>query len=187
MTRKLYPALPDHPEYRCKSTAQNKHCTFLSCDGLRKLNLYDDPRQSDKCPKHAGRPPSKQTALAKYMDTHPHEVGYHLPDQAPKVHSQSRSVAEELHILRTLLQNTLNQCNTSLDLLANTERMTVLSDKIANLIKTDVFLEEKTKNSLTRDQIMAVLSEIQQVITRHCSPEQVALIRQDFQELTIPD
>jgi hypothetical protein len=149
--KKIYRVAPDSPN-RCQTIIKNGQCPNGAMD------------KSDKCHMHAACDHSRiQNESVR---------NYNLTKWQNRVNSfadnsQVKSLREEIGILRTVLEETMNRCNDTDDLLLYSPRITDTVLKIEKLVKTCHQLEYATGNLLDKNAVLQIATIVVEIIAQH--------------------
>jgi len=167
---------PDDPR-RCQSAGPHGQCAFLSVPG------------TDRCPMHLGG-----TRTENYVSGRTSELfnikSIEVINQLQKFknHPDSKKLTTELALLRVLLENTLNQCESSFDLLTHSSQIMNLTDKIQATLVSNTKLEEKIGDLLSIDQVISIAKALYSAVTeRITDPDTLEKIAGDFQRILTHD
>lgn len=142
----------DHPD-QCQEREKSGPCKYKKVPGY------------DRCPKHSRQlvNQDKKERLRNYRLT---QWQQQQVDQFVD-NTQIKSLREEIGILRMTLQETLNSCKDTEDLLLYAPRIQGIVKDITNVIKTCHQLEYATGNLLDKNSILQIAGSILEIITQH--------------------
>jgi hypothetical protein len=141
------------PRERCESSNHNGPCPYCKVPG------------SDYCPRHGANSVIQardKDALRNYrLRRWKQRVGELADSEGIK------SLREEVGILRMLLEETLNQCKTPMDLLLYSQKMADLVMKIEKLVVSCDKLENRMGLLLNKDSVLQLANTYVQIINNH--------------------
>ena len=145
----------------------------LRCQGIFKHGQcpYKQIEGSKFCPMHGGavqvnatnRENKRMYQLAKWRDQHDAFVDS----------DQVKSLREEIGILRIVMQETLNMCQTSADILMYSSKLSDLAVKLEKLVSSCHRLEASTGILLDKTAALHLASIIVRIIGEHVTDENV--------------
>lgn len=95
-----------------------------------------------------------------------------------------KSLRDEIGILRILVEERINQCHDSTDLMMQSNTISDLVIKIKSTVEACHKLEEKLGVMMDKEQAIQFAMEVSEVIARHVSdPDQLDAISSDLQTL----
>lgn len=173
IVQKLFNAEPSDP-LRCQAQSKNNtgQCSFLSVAGMQRDGKLDgldlDPERdyssAINCPKHGGT----KTA-DKIVRQSLHDYRLQIWQERVSEFSESDNVKTlrgEVGVLRLLLENTLNQCQTQQDLILYSHKISDLATKIERLVHTCDRLENRMGMVLDQAAAMMLAAQIVDVISK---------------------
>ena len=153
--------------------------------GLKKLTRISHPGDPEQCQGHGthGQCPYKAMPGTTYCARHG-GVAQQKKQESTRVHDyrlqtwQARmehfacsdkvaSLAGEIGVLRLILEETLNQCTTSTDLMLNSTRIADLASRIERLIVSFDKISTKGANLLTKGAALNLAGQIVDIISAH--------------------
>lgn len=146
-------AAEHHPSERCESTVANGQCPFLAVP------------ETKTCPMH-GANKSQQVLLEETRRA------YRLRKWQDRIadfadDEQIISLREEIGILRMVMEEMLNKCEDSQDLLMMSHRIADTALKIERLITTCEKIERRTGAMLSKRSIIQLASRFVEIINNH--------------------
>jgi hypothetical protein len=141
-----------HPSERCDSVVQSGPCPYLKVPG------------SNFCPMHQGR--SLHELKKKEVRN------YRLAKWQARINEfadndQVKSLREEIGIVRMMLEETLNQCQDSTDLLLYSHKISQLVAQIERLVVSCDKLENRMGLLLSKAAVIQLASTYVNIITEH--------------------
>lgn len=161
----------DHPRERCEATVANGQCPFKK---------HED---TNYCVMH-GSNSHKQVVQAEAVRN------YRLRRWQQRIGELAdsegiKSLREEVGILRMILEETLNQCQDSMDLLLYSTRMSDLVMKIEKLVVSCDKLENRMGLLLSKDSILQLAATYVQIINNHITdPDIIENISEEIIKIT---
>jgi hypothetical protein len=147
------------PAERCESSNAHGPCPYCKVPG------------SEYCPRHGAN---------KGIQAEAKEVtrNYRLRQWKRRVGELAdsdgiKSLREEVGILRMLLEETLNQCETPMDLLLYSQKMADLVMKIERLVVSCDKLENRMGLLLNKDSVLQLANTYVQIINNHIADPEV--------------
>lgn len=135
------------------------------CQGLDKINqcMFQVVKGEKFCPRHLGRYSTKEKRELR---------NFRLQRWQQRVNEfadndQVKSLREEIGITRLLLEEQLNKCESSHELLIHSTKIVELINKIQGLVVACHKLELSTNQLLGRSTILAIGEMVVNVITQH--------------------
>jgi len=146
------PAIHEAKE-RCESTVANGQCPRLKANG------------ANYCTAHG----ANSNIQSQRDDT---QRNYRLARWQSRVGEMAdndgiKSLREEIGILRVILEEMMNQCNDSIDLLLYSQRMSELVMKIEKLVTSCDRLEGRMGMLLSKDSILQLAATFVQIIDKY--------------------
>lgn len=142
-----------HPRERCEGTISTGQCINCKVPG------------SDYCPNHGANSQLRAkngTAIRNYrLQRWKQRVGEMADSDSIK------SLREEVGILRVILEEMLNQCHDSTDLLLYSQRMSDLVMKIEKLVSSCDRLENRMGLLLNKDSVLQLAATYVQIINNY--------------------
>jgi hypothetical protein len=165
--KKLYECEPEDPN-RCQGNMSGEQCRYLSLRGMS-LAGYNDPDDARdystaiNCPKHGGV--HQAVSLEKRATKN-----YRLQLWQERVdefteNEQSKTLREEVGILRLLLEETINSCNNQMELLMYSNKIADLCMKLEKLVVSANRLESNMGMLLDRGAALAMGQKIVELIS----------------------
>lgn len=144
---------------QCQGVFKHGQCPYKKIPG------------SDFCPMHGGatqvnalaKESKRMYQLAKWRDQHDAFVDS----------DQVKSLREEIGILRIVMQETLNICQTSADILMYSSKISDLAIKLEKLVSSCHRLEASTGVLLDKTAALHLASVIVKIIGEHVTDENV--------------
>lgn len=175
--QKLFRCAEDDPD-RCQAdgTGGQGQCRFLSVRGIIRQGLSEiygtDPAEAaTNCPKHKGE---AQQKAAEKRRVHDYAAGKWQEQLSKHTDSQNLlTLYGEIGILRLMLENLLQQCESEQDLIMYSTRAADLAVKLDKLVSSCDRLESKRKLSLDKPTAIIFASNIVEIITEYVEPEQL--------------
>ena len=160
-----------HPNERCEATVKTGQCPHLKQNGTNHCVFHGANSGVEKVNGEAVR----NYRLARWQ----RRVG-ELADS-----SGIKSLREEVGILRMILEETLNQCNDSMDLLLYSQKMADLVIKIEKLVTSCDRLENRMGLLLDKASVLQLAQTYVQIINNYVSdPEVIEQISLEMQKAT---
>jgi len=146
----------NHPETRCLNFLGNgAQCHFTKTEG------------SDYCSMHGGHRATK-TAKAKAMYEFNESKWFQkLADSRLPGFTKGTAkldLSQEIGILRIMLEQILDKCNDSSDLIRNSQRISQLIQNIEKLASSSLKLDQKLGDLMSRDDVVNISNKILEVI-----------------------
>jgi hypothetical protein len=160
-----------HPNERCISTVKAGQCPYCKVEG------------TDNCPMHASN---------KNVIAHNEEVkrNYQLGRWKQRINGfadndQIKSLREEIGILRMVMEEIINKCEDSTDLLMASHRISDVAMKIEKLVVSCDKLESRMGQLLSKRAIIQLAGEYVQIINNFVSdPETIEQISEGMLNVT---
>lgn len=157
----------DHPSERCESTTTHGQCPFKKGE------------HSNYCPMHG----ANKGVIAEKEEL---KRNYLLRRWKSRVdafadNDQLKSLREEVGILRMLMEEILNKCEDSTDLLMMSSRISDLAMKIERLVISCDKLENRMGMLLSKNAVIQLAVEYVSIITNHV--QDTAVIERISQEM----
>jgi len=166
-------SLVHHPKERCEGTSQQYgQCPFCKTEG------------SDYCVRHGGH-------LAEQKKRKENLRNYRLTKWKARVGEFAdsdglKSLREEVGILRVILEEMLNQCQTATDLLMFSTRAADLVMKIEKLVVSCDKLEGKMGNLLSKESVLQLAMEYVEIINKYVpNVETIDVISMEMMKATL--
>ena len=161
-----------HPKERCHGMSKNGQCPNCKVEGSDYCYLHGANKSLISADKKA----VKNYRLQRWKD----RVGELASSQGVK------SLREEIGILRLMLEEMLNQCETATDLLLFSAKMSDLVMKIERLVTSCDRLENRMGMLLDKTTILNLAETYVQIITVHVTDEEaIEAISKDIEEATL--
>lgn len=149
--------VPDDDPARCQATYANGQCHHKRVEG------------TEYCPIHGGGK-VHSTARAKIARQ------YNVAKWNARIgefagHDAVKTLREEIGIIRLLVETVLSQCNTSMDLLLYSSKISDLVSKVESLVRNCHKLESSMGLLLDKQAAMQLSGEIVEIISRRISDE----------------
>lgn len=162
-------SLKHHPSERCEGTISTGQCINCKVPG------------SDYCPGHGA---NKQIASANNKAVRNYRLQRWKQRVGEMADSDSiKSLREEVGILRVILEEMLNQCHDSTDLLLYSQRMSDLVMKIEKLVSSCDRLENRMGLLLNKDSVLQLAATYVQIINNHVTDPNI--IEQISEEMIV--
>ena len=160
-----------HPSERCEATIKNGQCPHLKQNGSNFCVFHGANNSVQNTNGEAVR----NYRLARWQ----RRVG-ELADSAG-----INSLREEVGILRMILEETLNQCNDSMDLLLYSQKMSSLVMNIEKLVVSCDRLENRMGLLLDKASVLQLAQTYVQIINTYVQdPDTIELISLEMQRAT---
>lgn len=172
MSDNKYEVVPEESPDRCQAVHPKGQCRYKQVAGA----AY--------CPMHGGNK-GAESKNAKSLSN------YRLSKWQLRVdefagHDKVKSLREEIGILRILLEETVNKCSDTVDLVLNSSKIADLVAKIEKLVVSCHRLESNLGLMLDKQAAMQLASEFVEIIGRHVKDEEaLSLISNDVGDLFI--
>jgi len=148
----------EHDPRRCQGVQKDGQCKYAAMEG------------SNFCPRHGGnkaieaaeKESLRQYRVAKWQQ----RIGEFADDDKVK------GLREEIGVLRLLLEETLNMCKDSTDLLLYSSRINDTVMKIEKLVTSCHRLESATGALLDKTQALHLAGVIVEIIGRHVTDQE---------------
>lgn len=139
---------------RCQGIAGGKgQCWYVAVPGCKFCIMHGGGKQADE---------NKKSALKNYQLTqYAERVG------ALATNPNIKDLREEIGILRMTLETVLNQCDTASKLLAYTDKITNLVEKVNKIVESCQRMEEKNNNLLDRKVVIVIADSIVTLIGQY--------------------
>ena len=138
---------------RCEATIKTGQCMNL------KIN------DSNFCPSHGGIISKQSTDLAAKRTYRLQRWQTRVGEMADN--GNTKNLREEVAILRMILEEMLNSCNDSMDLLLYSQRMADLVIKIEKLVTSCDRLENRMGLLLSKDSVLQLAATYVQIINTY--------------------
>jgi hypothetical protein len=170
--QKLFKVADDDPR-RCQSQDQTgQQCPFRAVDGCT------------VCPKHGANSQVAAQERQKLHDYRLQKWQLRMDDFAAS--ERITSLRGEIGILRMTLEETLNMCHESSDLLLYSHRIQDLTMKIDKLVNSLAKVEMKAGNLLDKSQALILASQIVELVGQYITdPKDIDSISDGLIELVI--
>jgi hypothetical protein len=162
----------DHPRERCEATVKSGQCP------------YKKARSTNHCEMHGAN--SGENARKTEI-----QRNYRLQRWQNRIsefadNDNIKSLREEVGILRMVLEEMLNQCETSLDILLYSQKMSDLVMKIERLVTSCDKLENRMGLLLNKSSVLQLASTYVQIINNYVSdPDIIESISQEMAQATL--
>lgn len=155
------------PSERCEGTVATGQCPFCKIQGTNYCYTHGANKKQES---------DNAKAIRNYrLQRWQSRVG-ELADN-PNI----KSLREEVGILRVILEEMLNQCKDSMDLLLYSHKMSDLVMKIERLVVSCDKLENRMGLLLSKDSILQLAATYVQIINNYVqNPELIELISQEM-------
>lgn len=142
-----------HPKERCEGTVTNGQCPFIKTNN------------TDRCVMHG----ANKTSLSQVNEV---KRNYRLQRWQTRVSELAdsdtiKSLREEIGILRMVMEEILNKCDDSIDLLMASQRISDVAMKIEKLVVSCDKLEGRMGQLISKRAIVQLATEYVQVINNH--------------------
>ena len=164
---KRHNILEQHPNERCIATVANGQCPYTKVSG------------TDYCPMHGSN-------SGEIVNNNEVKRNYQLARWKNRVNNfadnnQIKSLREEIGILRMIMEEILNKCEDSTDLLMASHRISDVAMKIEKLVVSCDKLESRMGQLLSKRAVIQLAGTYVQIINNHVdNPD---LIEQISEEL----
>lgn len=159
--KKLVRCEADDPN-RCQSTGKTGQCPYLAMEGF------------PYCARHGGRMPS--TREKQEVKQYRLQIWQQRLDEFTES-DKVKSLRDEIGILRIIMENILNQCMDSGDLLRYSSKISELAAKIEKLVVSCNRLERSMGMMLDKTAALNLASQIVEIIGAHVNdPETIDAI-----------
>ena len=162
-----------HPRERCEGTSQSTgQCPFLKVNG------------SNYCPRHGGNVALQTQEKEKLRN-------YRLTKWKSRVgefadSDGSKSLREEMGILRMILEEMLNRCTDTADLLLYSHRAADLVMRIEKLVVSCDKMEGKMGLLLSKESVLQLATEFVEIINKHVTDMDVIdVISMEMMQATV--
>lgn len=139
----------DDPSTRCWAISGDHQCINKQVEGLK------------YCPMHGGQV-DQAKVKEMYRITKWTERINHFKD-----HSEIKSLRNEIGVIRLIVEEVLDKCQDSQDLLLHSSKITDLIMKIEKIVGTCHKIEVSMGSLLGREQITQLAEQILTIITTH--------------------
>lgn len=145
---------PDDPK-RCQAVCRGNtgQCPYTAIENSQYCHMHCGPVQANA---------EKAKAIRMYRLSQYRDRVNELAD-----HDKVKSLREEIGILRVMLEELVNSCKTSLDLMLNTNKISDLVVKIEKLVSSCHRLEQSTGMLLDKQSALHLASIIVNIISEH--------------------
>jgi len=152
---------------RCQSSARQGQCPFLAVPG------------TIHCPIHGSKESkASENALYQFNKT---EVLARI--SAFRSHGDSRTLAIELGLLRLLLEQIINKCD-SYDLVMNSVQISTLITQIKELQTANIKLEQRVGDLLAMDQVIEIAQSLYAVVTKYITDVDIlGKVAEEFEDI----
>jgi hypothetical protein len=97
-------------------------------------------------------------------------------------HPDSRHLEIELALVRNILEETLNQCTESLDLIRNSGTIGSLVEKIEKLLKSNVAISQATGSLMSIEEVVTIAQALVAIVTEYLTPDELGEVVERFQQ-----
>jgi hypothetical protein len=123
------------------------------------------------CPAHGG---NRAAGNAKKEQMRLYQVDrFQQRLDAMQDHTASNTLASELAVLRMLMQTWLNRCNDDHDILLHSQSISKLVNDIEKVLSSKSRLERILEGSLDKNQAMAWIGDVVDIISTHIQDSDV--------------
>lgn len=145
-----------------RATHPGERCTAVGATGQCPYKVVES---TDKCQRHGG---TKLIASKEKQKSHDYrlEVWQNRVDEFA-ASDKVTTLAGEIAILRMLLEETLNSCTSTSDLVIYSPRIADLATRIERLVLSFDKVTTKTSNLLTKGAALNLGAQIVDIITKH--------------------
>jgi len=151
---------------RCQATTKNGQCKFFAVPG------------SKFCPMHA----RVNTADKNLYNIHITEVAARI--KAFRNHPDSKKLTTELGLLRLLLEEAINKCTCSYDLVTNNAQLLSLIEKIRIVQQANINIEQKIGDLLSIEQVTEIAQQLYNVVAKYIHDlDMLEGIASDFEQI----
>lgn len=161
----------NHPNERCIATVKTGQCPYCKID------------HTDYCPMHG----SNKGSIAQNEET---KRNYQLRRWKNRVNDfadndQIKSLREEVGILRMVMEEILNKCEDSTDLLMASHRISDTAMKIEKLVVSCDKLENRMGQLLSKRAVVQLAGEYVQIINNYVTdPDTIEHISEEMIDAT---
>lgn len=161
-----------HPKERCEATVKSGQCPYKKARGTNHCEMHGA---------NSGENARRVEVARNYrLQRWQQRVGELADNQSIK------SLREEVGILRMLLEEMLNQCETSLDLLLYSQKMSDLVMKIEKLVTSCDKLENRMGLLLDKNSVLQLAATYVQIINNYVpDPDIIESISQEMAQVTL--
>jgi hypothetical protein len=166
MAAKLQRVGTDHPEC-CQGTTGSQQCEYKRVAG------------SPYCQVHG---PVSMQAAAEKAELKQYRLNSIFAGRAKDFakSSQVKNLTDEIALMRTTLEGVFNGINNVNELMLYSDKIDKLSSGIAKLTDTWQKLQERNKELMGRDEVIALFDELlNKIIERVTDPDAIALLAED--------
>lgn len=149
--QKLIRCEPDDPN-RCQSTGKQGQCPYLAAEGLK------------YCLRHGGRLPAMQEK--QKIKQYRLQVWQERLDEFTES-DKVKSLRDEIGILRITMENILNKCSTSHELVMYSSKIADLAVKIEKLVVSCNRLEHSMGMMLDKTAALNLAAQIVEIIGKY--------------------
>lgn len=164
-------SLEHHPVERCVATVKAGQCPYIKVDN------------TDYCPMHG----SNKGVITKNEEV---KRNYQLQRWKSRINSfadndQIKSLREEIGILRMVMEELLNRCEDSTDLLMTSHRISDVAMKIEKLVVSCDKLENRMGLLLSKRAVVQLAGEYVQIINNYVTdPDVIEQISEEMLNAT---
>lgn len=160
---------PDDPQ-RCTSSGQggSGQCNYLSLQGMIERGLYENVKNWDVekltcCP----RCNSTQLKTVKRQAMHDYRLGKWQGRVSEFGESERvKTLRGEIGVLRMVMEETLQKCETHDDLMIWSNKIIMLASKIESLVFTCAKLEDRLGLVMDKNEILSFANKVVDVVTK---------------------
>lgn len=149
---------PDDPN-RCQANSSHGQCNFKAVEGRQYCQMHGGAR---------GKSAERKEELRNLKLTKFKGRLARLGNS-----SQLMSLRDEIAVARMTLEETVNSCEGTSDLITMSPQISSLVQNISKLVKSCHDIEEKTGHLLSKDELTNFASQVIDIIVAHVKDEQV--------------
>lgn len=157
---------PDDPN-RCQASGDKGQCTYKAIDGFQYCPRHNASRKAE-----AQRESLRNYRLGKF------QARVEEFADSDKV----KCLREEIGITRILLEEIINQCNTGVDMIMYSNKISDLVTRIDKLVNSCHRLEQSTGMLLDKQALQQLADNIITIITKHVDDDAAGAIATEIME-----
>lgn len=138
---------------RCQAVHETMQCPYMAVEG-RKF-----------CPRHVGQAGLPDNARSSRYEYRLGKFHSRVKDFAEN--PMIKNLRDEIGVLRVILEELMTQCNDSQELLFASGKITMIIDKIRDLVRTAHDLDTKLGNQLSKVQVVETAETILSIVCQH--------------------
>lgn len=158
----------DHEWPRVSDPADPDRCQSINSQGQCMLKKAEG---SDYCPAHCN-----QTALKKQRKKKRHMYDVQrFKERLGKFEDRDdiKTLHAEIAVLRMVLEETLQRCESNHDLILKSQQISELAMKIEKLVVSCSRLDEKMGSMLDKTQALNLMAEVVDIVAEHVTDPEV--------------